>query len=128
MPPHPFIVPAAKEGSREASVSPGMKRSERFRRDRSRKGADQSEDCNSRQTMAVESGRYDRTRTGETEGASPGLSGKAETAHPFSPPSIDSEVWRKCRQKAGGSAEREQAASAADPRELQRTRRAPLPR
>ena len=50
--------------------------------------------------MAAESGRYDRTRTGEAEGASPGLSGKAETAHPFSsPPSVDSEGWRKCRQR-----------------------------
>ena len=78
--------------------------------------------------MADESGRYDRTRTGEAEGASPGLSGKAETANPFRSPSADSEGWRKCRQKAGGSAEREQAASAADPSELQRTRRTPPPR
>ena len=36
--------------------------------------------------MAAESGRYDRTRTGEAEGASPGLSGKAETADPFRSP------------------------------------------
>ena len=57
--------------------------------------------------MAVESGRYDRTRTGEAEGASPGLSGKAETADPFRSPSVDSKGWRKCRQKAGGSAVRE---------------------
>ena len=78
--------------------------------------------------MAVESGRYDRTRTGETEGASPGLSGKAETADPFRSPSVDSNGWWKCRQKAGGSVEREQAALAADPRELLRTRRALLPR
>ena len=42
--------------------------------------------------MAVESGRYGRTRTGEAEGASPGLSGKAETANPFRSPSVDSEA------------------------------------
>ena len=66
-------------------------RSGRIRRDRSRKGADPSEDYNHWQTMAVESGRYDRTRTGEAEGASPGLSGKAESADPFRSPSVDSE-------------------------------------
>ena len=27
------------------------------------------------------------------------LSGKAETAHPFRPPSVDSEGWQKCRQR-----------------------------
>ena len=59
------------------------------------------------QTMAVESGRYNRTRTGEAEGVSPGLSGKAESADPFRSPSVDSKGWRKCRQKARGSAERE---------------------
>ena len=128
-PPHPFIVPRS-EGRLLGGfgLSGDETRSGRIRRDRSRKGADPSEDCNPRQTRAAESGRYDRTRTGEAVGASPGLSGKAETADPFRSPSVDSEGWRKCRQKTRGSAEREQAASAADPRELQRTRRAHLPR
>ena len=58
----------------------------------------------------------------------PGSPGRPRPPTRFRPPSVDSEGWQKCRQKAGGSAEREQAASAADPSELKRTRRAPLPR
>ena len=107
-PPHPFIDPRSEGRLLEGfGLSGNETRSGRIRRDRSRKGADPSEDCNLRQTMAGESGRYDRTRTGEAEGVSPGLSGKAETADPFRSPSVDSKGWRKCRQKARGSAERE---------------------